>query len=239
MADQKLSALTLLVTSAAGDEVYIRDISEGVPADQSKRITIASLFNVPAGTQIKMNGDKIATVGDPTSAQDAATKNYVDVKDREIVRFTGKDGIFAGANPAGSAARNAHEVLTFDDTVDESIIFEGIWADNYRGGNINVDIQWLAASATSGTVQWDTQFERIDAGGLDIDADSFAAAQTVTGTPDGTNGVTTLTTKPFVFTQIDGLTASDAFRIKITRNTSVGGNMVGDAQILRVKIRQI
>ena len=44
MADQKLSELVeLAATPAVDDEVYIRDVSEAA-ADESKRITVASLF---------------------------------------------------------------------------------------------------------------------------------------------------------------------------------------------------
>lgn len=50
MADTKLSALVALAaTPAVDDEVYIRDISE-LAAAESKRITIANIFNSPALT---------------------------------------------------------------------------------------------------------------------------------------------------------------------------------------------
>jgi len=56
MADTKLSALTELATTpAVDDEVYIRDVSE-VASAESKRITIANLFNSPTLATPAING---------------------------------------------------------------------------------------------------------------------------------------------------------------------------------------
>ena len=46
MADKKLSELTALAVTAIGDGIYIEDISEAIPADRSKRITVADLLSL-------------------------------------------------------------------------------------------------------------------------------------------------------------------------------------------------
>ncbi len=66
MADTKLSALAeLAVTPAADDEVYIRDVSEAA-ADESKRITIASLLS--GGSYTIMVAASNATAREKVSA---------------------------------------------------------------------------------------------------------------------------------------------------------------------------
>ena len=46
MADKKLADLDALAVTASGDLVYIEDISEALPEDQPKRITVADLLSL-------------------------------------------------------------------------------------------------------------------------------------------------------------------------------------------------
>lgn len=157
----------------------------------------------------------------------------------QLFRFNANDATFPASNPAGAASRNEHPILTFDDSTDENAIFHDSMSRDYAGGNLTVDIDWVAApSVTTGDVKWDVSFERIAAGGQDIDSDGFAAIQTGTDTTSGTSGVVTRTSITFTQAQADSIVAGDAFRLKITRDTSVGGDMAGDAQVLRVVGRQ-
>ena len=156
----------------------------------------------------------------------------------QLFRFNANDATFPASNPAGAASRNGHPLLAFDDSTDENVIFHDSLSRDYAEGNLTVDIDWVAASVTTGDVKWDVSFERIAAGGQDIDSDGFAAIQSGTDTTNGTSGVVTRTSITFTQAQADSIAAGDAFRLKITRDTSVGGDMVGDAQILRVLGRQ-
>jgi hypothetical protein len=70
MADQKVSQLPALLgaNTAAGDLIYIVDISEPLPADQSKKITLTEFQSAPvsAGTAngvLFLNGSKVVTSG--------------------------------------------------------------------------------------------------------------------------------------------------------------------------------
>src|SRR5262245_9388939 len=72
--------------------------------------------------------------------------------------------------------RNGHPTLDFDDTAAETAIYTGIMPQSYGNATgITVFIS-AAAVATSGTMGWTVELERMDAG-TDLDADSFASAQ--------------------------------------------------------------
>lgn len=136
--------------------------------------------------------------------------------------------------------RNNHPVLDFDAATDEDAIFTSVLPRNYSGGGLTVLLIWCAASATSGDCVWNAAIERDDDGGLDIDADSFAAAQAVTSTAPGTSGVLKYSSITFTSgAQMDSLAAGEAFRIKITRDANNGSDtMTGDAQLVAVEIRE-
>lgn len=136
--------------------------------------------------------------------------------------------------------RNSHPVLAFDTTTQETAIWTGKMPSNYAGGNLVVYTTWAAATATTGTIGWDATFERIDAGTLDIDADSFATAQTITAaTVSGTSGITSQTSVTCTAgsTGTDSIAAADFYRIRIRRDVA-NDTAAGDAQLLGVEIKE-
>lgn len=144
------------------------------------------------------------------------------------------------SNYATLNVRNQHPVLEFDTTTQETAIWSSFMPANYAGGNLIVTVVWAAASATSGTIGWDATFERIDAGTLDVDADSFATAQTITAaTVSGTSGVTSATTVTCTAgsTGTDSIAALDAFRLRIRRDVA-NDTATGDAHLLRVVVSE-
>lgn len=154
-----------------------------------------------------------------------------------------RDATFAsigGVPPALAVSRNAHLLAAFDDTVSENVSFEAVVPPFYNAGaSLRVDIDWVAATAVAGDVEWEVSFERVAPGGQDIDADGFAAAKTVVDTTDPTSGVVTRSTITFTNAEADSVTPGDDFRLRIVRDTAVGGNMVGDAQILAVQVTEV
>lgn len=144
--------------------------------------------------------------------------------------------------PASSYAtldlRNAHPVLDFDDTADESAVFTAVMPRGYAGGSVVVKLVWSATSAVTGSCRWQTSFERIT--GLDIDADSFATAKSAAGTANGTSGIPTETEITHASSEIDSVVAGDAFRLKVNRDadgTTGTDDMTGDAELIAVEIR--
>jgi hypothetical protein len=149
------------------------------------------------------------------------------------VFFSAGSADFPTTDFATHDLRNGHRVLDFDDATDESAIWTGLLPSGYGGGGLVVKVFWMAAS-TSGTVQWDASFERMN---TDLDADSFASVSSATGTANGTSGITTTTSITLADgAAIDSIAAGEVYRCKITRDVSVGSNMTGDAELLGISI---
>ena len=143
-------------------------------------------------------------------------------------------------NYATLGVRNGHIVLEFDTTTQEVAIFAGKMPRNYGGGNVTVYLAWMAATATTGTGGWDVTFERDADGGDDMDADSFATAQTVTAaTVPGTSGVIKVTSVSITAgsTGTDSIAAGDDFRIRVRRDVA-NDTATGDLQLLSVEIKE-
>jgi hypothetical protein len=139
------------------------------------------------------------------------------------------------ANPAAIEFRNGHPVLAFDATTQETVIFSGIMPRHYGGNQITVYLHWIAAvGVVAGTVGWDIAFERVGSGQQDLDADGFAAAQTVAAvTVDATSG--NVVVSSLEISVLDSIAASEAFRLRIRRDVA-NDDAAGDAQLLAVEL---
>jgi hypothetical protein len=135
--------------------------------------------------------------------------------------------------------RNGHPTLDFDPTTQETAIFSGVMGTGYGGGNLIVAVYVALTSATSGTVGFDVAIERIDASNLDIDADSFASAQTITATTvPGTSGqILKLSVTITAGANTDNLAAGEAFRLRVRRDVA-NDNAAGDAEVIRVTVEE-
>jgi len=158
---------------------------------------------------------------------------------KQLVSFNMNVATFPASNVAAAFSRNGHPIVNFDDSSDESIIFHGIMSKDYADDNIIVDLDWIAKTATSGDVRWGLEFERMNAGGHDLDADSFNTQQVGTSTTNGTSGIITRTSITVTQAQADAIAAGDSFRLRVERvATDAADTMTGDAQLLRVNLRQ-
>ena len=142
-------------------------------------------------------------------------------------------------NYATLDTRNAHPVLEFDTTTQETAIFSSVLPRNYAGGGITVYIHWMADTATTGTIGWDVSFERMSDATTDLDSDSWATAQTVTAaTVSGTSGVVTVTNVAISNgANIDSIAVGEAYRIRIRRDVA-NDTASGDAQLLAVELKE-
>jgi hypothetical protein len=142
---------------------------------------------------------------------------------------------FPASNYATLDSRNNHPCLDFDTTTGETAYFTGVLPADYSGAGITVHLYVSMTSATSGTVGWLVAIERIDASSLDIDADSFAADNTLTAaTVPGTAGqVLKQSLNISNGANMDSLAAGELFRLRITRDVA-NDTAAGDAELLRV-----
>jgi hypothetical protein len=156
--------------------------------------------------------------------------------------FTPYDNEPPSANYATLDTRNQHPCLDFDGVTDEEAVFTGILPRNYAGGGVTVYLHVAFTSATSGNARWQVAFERMDDGGLDLDADSFAAFNSAAGNPNATSGVMTLVTITFTNgAQMDNLAAGEMFRLKVRRDadgTSGTDDVTTDAELYGVEIKE-
>jgi hypothetical protein len=131
------------------------------------------------------------------------------------------------SNPATPDVRNQHEILDYDDTTAESGVFSGIISENYDGGHLSFIAEVAMTSATSGTAGLLLAVENVS--GQNLSSDSFASTQTITAvTVAGTAGVTFQISGTLSASRMDSLSASDPFRIKVTRdvtNDTASGDM--------------
>jgi hypothetical protein len=134
--------------------------------------------------------------------------------------------------------RNGHPVLDFDPSSRESAIFTAVLPRHYAGGGITARLIWC--STATGDVVFDTSIERLEDGGTDIDADSYATANTVTAAAPATSGVLKYTDIAHTSgAQMDSLAAGEAFRFKIERDTTdAADTMAADAELLAVELRE-
>jgi hypothetical protein len=143
-------------------------------------------------------------------------------------------------NFAVYTTRNFHFLLEFDDTTAWSAVFRGVMARNYAGGGVTVRLGWLGATAASGNVKWNVQFERHQAAVDNLDSDSFATAQTTTSVAPVSTGLITYASIAFTNgAQMDSLAIGEGFRLKVTRDAADGADtMVGRAQLLTIELRE-
>ena len=137
--------------------------------------------------------------------------------------------------------RNGHPCLDFDPSTSESAIWTFRLPTTYAGGGLTVDIFFSMTSGVANGVVFQGAIERIDLSSLDIDADSFAAAQeTGTVTVPGTSGQVVKGTVLFTAgAQMDSIAAGEIGRLKITRDVDdAGDTAAGDAEVLFVQIRE-
>lgn len=155
---------------------------------------------------------------------------------KTYARFTPSNNYPPASNYATLDTRNSILVLDFDDgATNEESVFVGIMPEAAAlGSGLKVRLHWMATSATSGACRWGVQFERMN---TDEDADSFDTATEAHSTTSGTSGIITVT--EITTTNIDGITAGDAFRLKVYRDSSDTTNdtMTGDAELVAVEIR--
>lgn len=156
-----------------------------------------------------------------------------------LIVFTPQNNQPPSSAYATPDVRNGVLVLDFDASSDESAVFVGVLPRNYAGGGLTATIHAMLSSATSGSVRWQAQIERMN---TDEDSDSFATAQSAAQTASGTSGI--ITTAAITFSSganMDSLAVGEPFRLKVTRDadgTSGTDDATGDAELVAVELKE-
>ncbi|MGE4164081.1 MAG: hypothetical protein AB7G23_20330 [Vicinamibacterales bacterium] len=127
--------------------------------------------------------------------------------------------------------------LAFDASTEEAVFFR-FPAVRYASGNVSVEIQWYADSASSGDVVWGAQLAAItpNTDSQDVETDSLATASTVTDSHLGTTGQR-LHSATVTVSNLDSLAASDDVALRVYRVAANGSDtMSGDAIVTGVVV---
>ncbi len=156
-----------------------------------------------------------------------------------LVVFTPLSNEPPASNFATPDLRNSHPVLDFDATTNESSVFSGVMPRRYGGGGVTVYIHYAMTSATSGNIDWDVAFERIGDQQQDLDADGFAAVNSVDNTTvPGTTGLVDIVSITFTDgADMDSVAAGESFRLQVTKD-AVSDTAAGDGELVKVEVKE-
>jgi len=152
--------------------------------------------------------------------------------------FTPLGAAFPTDNYATLDTRNNHPILDYDAASNETSYFAGVLPRNYGGGGITAVLVWMADTASTGICKWECAFERHQNNTFDLDADGFAAATSASIAPATTAGEPAYTSIPFTDgAAIDSIAVGESFRFFVRRDAA-SDSMAGDANLLRVELRE-
>jgi hypothetical protein len=127
--------------------------------------------------------------------------------------------------------------LAFDASADESAFWKWL-AQNYGSGNLTVNIDWYADTASSGDVVFGAAIAAMtqNADSQDVETKAFATANTVTDTHLGTTGQR-LHRCTITISNLDAIAADDLVILKLYRDADAAGDtMTGDAIVVAVEV---
>jgi len=125
-----------VTTITIPDQIIVQD--EGTPVTSTPHTTLNFVGSGVAATD---GGAGVATI--------TIISNIV-----QIFWAQPNFAVVPSSNPANMASRNSHPIIEFDQSTQQFILFLGVMSENYLNGNLIVDIDWIAESATTGDVVW-------------------------------------------------------------------------------------
>ena len=129
-------------------------------------------------------------------------------------------------------------VLAFDASTQETCMWTGVAPTTFTGTPTAV-IQYVMASATTGSVDFEVSLEAVtDGDATDLDtAESFDTVNSGSATVPGTAGH--IDQKSISLANLDGMVAGDYYRLKVSRDAddAVNDTATGDLYLLGVELR--
>jgi hypothetical protein len=127
--------------------------------------------------------------------------------------------------------------LAFDAATDEAV-FWSFRSTNYASGNLTIDIDWYADTASSGDVVWESQLAAItpNTDTQDVETKALATLNTVTDTHLGTVGQR-LHRCTITASNLDSLAIDDVVWLRLARDANnAADTMTGDAILVKVTV---
>ncbi len=127
--------------------------------------------------------------------------------------------------------------LAYDAAADQAAFWK-FRAVEYASGNLTLDIEWYADTASSGTCVWEAQIAVItpNTDTQDVETKAFAAEATVDDTHLGTTGQR-LHRATITVTGLDSLAQDDQVWIRIRRiGSHANDTMAGDAELSQAEV---
>lgn len=138
----------------------------------------------------------------------------------------------------GDTPDDAIPCLDFDPGASrEYATFSGYMPSSYSGGGVTLKLLWTSESASAQAVVWEAAFKRFQDNTDDIDANNFAAANTVTATKNATARVINYDSITFTNgADMDSVAADEWFRIQIARDAGNASDTMtaNDAELVAV-----
>jgi hypothetical protein len=153
--------------------------------------------------------------------------------------FTAGDAIFPQGSTAYSLGLNSHPLVCHPEAKDAFIDFPGVV---YPSGFVVVHLFW-SATAVLGDVQWQLSWERdnppaLFVPGVDLNIDSFAAAQTTLSPAPTVLGRLQEAAVLFTPAEMDDVVVGNPYRLRIRRQGGMApDNMTGDALLFRISLQ--
>lgn len=134
--------------------------------------------------------------------------------------------------------RNGHPVLMFNQTTQEGALWSDVLPRHYGGGGITVYVHF-STTVTSGTAGFVVAFERVGDSQQDVDADGFAADQTITAvTVPGTSGfVDIINVAVSNGANMDSIAVGEKFRLRLRRDVT-NDNAAADLEVHCVELKE-
>ena len=156
---------------------------------------------------------------------------------RTWISWTAQQGIQPAAGFPTFDTRNNHPVADFTNAVTEELDFYSIVPEEYDAGNVDIQIRFMASTATTGNVRWSCEIERMN---TDLDADSFGTAVLVTAAVSATSGIATLAVCLHdTAAERDSFAAGDYIRVRVGRiGADAADTATGDIELLGVQMRR-
>ena len=202
-----------------------------------------------AGKMVVRDASSRARFADPSHAQDAANKGYVDTAEASaktyvdaltqtrIAVLTAAGAVPKASNGAEkkqiSGTNHEYYVLAFDKAADEFAYFDFVVPPDYNGGTITMKFFWAAPTLNTGAVVWN--YNTLSRGSGNAWDSALGTTRTVTQTTAGT----ALNLNVASFTAASpGWTAGHAVIVRVSRDADHASDTLNeDAHFLMAEIQ--